>query len=64
MRLLVAAYKHRLRETIKVVTSWVAEEILSVSEHIRLASASPVLTPLSFAENLAEDWSIPSPMGK
>jgi hypothetical protein len=34
VRLLVAAYKHRLREIIKVVPSWVAEEILSASEHM------------------------------
>ena len=33
VRLLVAAYKHRLREIIKVVPSWVAEEILGASEH-------------------------------
>ena len=32
--LLVAAYRHRLREIIKVVPSWVAEEILSASEHM------------------------------
>jgi len=34
IRALAAAYKHRLREIIKVVPSWVAEQILSASEHI------------------------------
>jgi hypothetical protein len=33
-RLLIAAYKRRLRVTVKVVPTWVSEEILSASEHI------------------------------
>jgi hypothetical protein len=32
--LLMAAYKRRLREIVKVVPTWVSEEILSASEHI------------------------------
>jgi hypothetical protein len=31
----MAAYKHRLRAIVKAVPTWVGEEILSVSEHIR-----------------------------
>jgi hypothetical protein len=34
-RLLVAAYKRRLRAIVKVVPTWVSEQILSASEHIR-----------------------------
>jgi hypothetical protein len=34
-RLLLAAYKRRLRAIVKVVPTWVNEEILSASEHIR-----------------------------
>jgi hypothetical protein len=34
-RLLMAAYKRRLRAIVKVVPTWVSEEILSASEHIR-----------------------------
>jgi hypothetical protein len=33
-RLLMGAHKHRLRVTVKVVPTWVSEEILSASEHI------------------------------
>ena len=33
-RLLMAAYKRRLRAIVKVVPTWVSEEILSASEHI------------------------------
>ena len=32
--LLLAGYKRRLRAIIEVVPDWVAEEILSASEHI------------------------------
>jgi hypothetical protein len=32
--LLVAAYKRRLRQIVDVAPDWVAEEILSTSEHI------------------------------
>jgi hypothetical protein len=34
-RLLMTAYKRRLRAIVKVVPTWVSEEILSASEHIR-----------------------------
>jgi len=33
-RLLMAAYKRRLRAIVKVAPAWVSEEILSASEHI------------------------------
>ena len=33
-RLLMAAYKRRLRAIVRVVPTWVSEEILSASEHI------------------------------
>jgi hypothetical protein len=33
-RLLMAAYKRRLRAIVKVVPTWVSEEILSASKHI------------------------------
>ena len=33
-RLLMAAYKRRLRGTVKLAPTWVSEEILSASEHI------------------------------
>jgi hypothetical protein len=33
-RLLMAAYKRRLRAIVKVVPTWVSEEILSASERI------------------------------
>jgi hypothetical protein len=33
--LLLYAYKRRLRAVVKVVPTWVSEEILSASEHIR-----------------------------
>lgn len=35
MGLLLAAYKRRLWAIVKVVPTWVAEEILSASKHIR-----------------------------
>jgi hypothetical protein len=31
----MAAYKRRLRAIVRVVPTWVSEEILSASEHIR-----------------------------
>jgi len=34
MRLLLAAYKRRLRAIVKVAPAWVSEEILSASEWI------------------------------
>jgi hypothetical protein len=34
-RLLMAAYRRRLRAIVKVVPTWVSEDILSVSEYIR-----------------------------
>jgi hypothetical protein len=34
-RLLLATYKRRLRAIVKVVPTWVSEEIPSASEHIR-----------------------------
>jgi hypothetical protein len=34
MRLLQAAYKQRLRAIVAAVPDWVAEEILSASEHV------------------------------
>jgi hypothetical protein len=34
-RLLMAAYRRRLRAIVRVVPTWVSEEILSASEHIR-----------------------------
>jgi hypothetical protein len=37
-RLLLAAYKRRLRVIVETVPSWVAEEILSASECITLTS--------------------------
>jgi hypothetical protein len=37
-RLLMAAYKRRLRAIVKVVPSWVSEEILSASERRQAAS--------------------------
>jgi len=33
-RLLVGAYKRRLRGIVKLALTWVSEEILSASEHI------------------------------
>ena len=33
-RVLMAAYKRRLRAIVKVAPAWVGEEILSASEHI------------------------------
>jgi hypothetical protein len=33
-RLLQVEYRHRLREILRVVPTWVAEEILSASEYI------------------------------
>jgi hypothetical protein len=33
-RLLMAAYKRRLRAIVKVAPAWVSEDILSASEHI------------------------------
>ena len=33
-RLLQVEYRHRLREFLRVVPTWAAEEILSASEHI------------------------------
>jgi hypothetical protein len=33
-RLLMAAYKRRLRGIVKLAPAWVSEEILSASEHI------------------------------
>jgi hypothetical protein len=33
-RLLMVAYKRRLRAIVKVVPTWVSEEILGASEHI------------------------------
>jgi hypothetical protein len=34
-RLLMAAYKRRLRTIVRIVPTWVSEEILSASEHIK-----------------------------
>jgi len=34
-RLLMAAYRHRLRAIVAAAPTWVSEEILSASEHIR-----------------------------
>jgi hypothetical protein len=34
-RLLMSAYKRRLRAVVRVVPTWVSEEILSASKHIR-----------------------------
>jgi hypothetical protein len=36
-RLLIAAYKRRLRAIVKVVPAWASEEILSTSEHGKAA---------------------------
>ena len=33
-RLLIAAYKRRLRGIVKLAPTWVSEELLSASEHI------------------------------
>ena len=33
-RLLMAAYKHRLRGIVKAAPAWVTEKVLSASEHI------------------------------
>jgi hypothetical protein len=33
-RLLIAAYKRRLRGIVEIASAWVSEEILSASEHI------------------------------
>jgi hypothetical protein len=35
VRLLLSAYKRRLRAIVKIVPTWVSEEILSASEYIR-----------------------------
>ena len=45
-RLLMAAYKRRLRAIVKVAPTWVSEEILSVSERI-----GDKRTALWFGEN-------------